>query len=274
MWIRPFMKHVMRSFSFCSMQSKRDVSRMQALGVSNDRVAFAGSIKCDYDRQNSDLQCVQVLQDFITQQGGNALLIGASTHQGEEDALLHSYKSLLEEFPSLSLLLAPRHIHRLEEVEALIQRHGFTPIRKTFIDELEKNHDAKARFFVNLFNTSKGVYVLDTHGELAALFQFATIVWVGGSWVPVGGHNLMEPAQYGKPILFGPYMDHVLEMAEMMVENGGAIQVFTIEAMTSEMAVLLRDQRKCDEVGTAARQVIENNQGAVDLTLQTIKRVL
>lgn len=69
-------------------------------------------------------------------------------------------------------------------------------------------------------------------------------------------------------------MDHVLEMAEMMVENGGAIQVFTIEAMTSEMAVLLRDQRKCDEVGTAARQVIKNNQGAVDLTLQTIKRVL
>tara|TARA_B100001079_G_scaffold159915_1_gene137034 strand:+ start:84 stop:494 length:411 start_codon:yes stop_codon:yes gene_type:complete len=123
-------------------------------------------------------------------------------------------------------------------------------------------------------NVSKRVLILDTYGELAAIFQFATIVWVGGSWVPVGGHNLMEPAQWGKPVLFGPYMDHVAEMAKMMVAGGGGIQIFSLEEMTTRMTGLLRDKKQREWVGNAAKQVVKDNQGALDRTMRVLDLVL
>lgn len=263
MKIRPFMKHVTQSISLCAMQSKRDVERMRALGADVERVVMTGSIKCDQDVPTPNMQIQTSLGAFVRSAVGEELLVAASTHQGEEEALLTVYQRLLDQFPSLVLLLAPRHLDRVSAVEALIRSHGFVPIRKTRTSEDGRNADV-----------SKRVLILDTHGELAAMFQFATIVWVGGSWVPVGGHNLLEPAQWGKPVLFGPYMDHVSEMAEMMVASGGGIQISSLEEMTQKMAALLRDKEKCEQVGNAARQVVKDNQGALDRTMSVLHSLL
>ncbi len=266
MRIRPFMKHVTRSISFCAMQSQRDVDRMRALGVDAERVAATGSIKCDQTVLLSDPQMEQSLDAFVNDGVAGEVLIAASTHPGEEEALLIVYKRLLEEFPSLVLVFAPRHLHRVADVESVIRSHDFIPLRRTSLSE-DAERPAAA-------GTQKYVRILDTHGELASTFQFASIVWVGGSWVPVGGHNLMEPAQWGKPIFFGPFMDHVSEMAEMMVGGGGGIQVSTLDDMTQRMAELLREPEQRHKVGRAAQQVVKDNQGALDRTLSTIYSVL
>ena len=263
MKIRPFMQHVIRSISLCSMQSTRDVERMRALGADAERVVMTGSIKCDQELPLPNPGIDQTLGAFVRSTAGVDVLVAASTHQGEEDALLTVYHKLLEEFPSLVLLLAPRHLGRVSEVEALIRSHGFVPVRKTRVSEDGQSSDALKR-----------VLILDTHGELPAMFQFATLVWVGGSWVPVGGHNLMEPAQWGKPVLFGPYMDHVSEMAEMMVASGGGIQVSSLEEMTRKVADLLRDRGQCEQVGDAARQVVKDNRGALDRTMRALHSLL
>jgi len=263
MRIRPFMKHVTRSISLCAMQSNRDVKRMRALGANADRVLMIGNIKCDHEPPVPNPRIEQSLEMFVGTTPGCDVLVAASTHQGEEEALLTVYKRLLDMFPSLVLLLAPRHLGRVSEVEALICSHGFVPVRKTLLSDDSQNA-----------SVSKRVLILDTHGELAAMFQFATIVWVGGSWIPVGGHNLMEPAQWGKPVFFGPYMDHVSEMAEMMIAHGGGIQVSSLEDMTQKMAALLRDKDKREQVGNAARQVVKDNQGALDRTLKSLRSLL
>ena len=274
MKIRPFIKHVTRSISFCAMQSQRDVERMRALGANAERVAVVGNIKCDQNMFVSNPSIKESLGAFVRSVAREGLLVGASTHHGEEDALLAVYKRLLKEFPSLALLLVPRHLHRMAEVEATIRSHSFLPVRKTLVDKKMANEGRIAGRVDPSVNTSKCVLILDTHGDLASVFQFATVVWVGGSWVPVGGHNLIEPAQWGKPIVFGPYMDHVSEMAAMMVANGGGVQVFSIEEMTHEIATLLRDEEQRERMGNAARQVVNTSRGALDRTLEEINSIL
>ncbi len=263
MKIRPFMQHVIQSISLCAMQSTRDAERMRALGADVERVVMTGSIKCDQEPPHLNSELEKTLGAFVKRAGGKDVLVAASTHQGEEAALLSVYKMLLEEFPSLVLVLAPRHLNRVSEVEVLIRSHSFVPFRKTRLSN-DAPHDGQSR----------RVLILDTHGELSAIFQFATIVWVGGSWVPVGGHNLIEPAQWGKPLLFGPYMDHVSEMAKMMVGSGGGIQVFSLEEMARAMAGLLGDRGQRVQVGDAARQVVKDNQGALDHTVTALRSML
>ncbi|MBQ27472.1 MAG: hypothetical protein CMH81_04945 [Nitrospiraceae bacterium] len=274
MKIRPFMKHVIQSISLCAMQSKRDVDRIRALGANAEQVVMTGSIKCDQELPLSNPRIEKTLGAFVKMAEGEDVLVAASTYQGEEDAILTVYKRLLETFPSLVLLLAPRHLDRVSELESMIRSHSFVPLRKTLASNASQNHLLSTTRMDAGSNVSKRVLILDTYGELAAIFQFATIVWVGGSWVPVGGHNLMEPAQWGKPVLFGPYMDHVAEMAKMMVAGGGGIQIFSLEEMTTRMTGLLRDKKQREWVGNAAKQVVKDNQGALDRTMRVLDLVL
>tara|TARA_B100000315_G_C14594521_1_gene597943 strand:+ start:2379 stop:3761 length:1383 start_codon:yes stop_codon:yes gene_type:complete len=274
MKIRPFMKHVIKSITFCAMQSKRDLDRICALGADTERVMITGSIKCDQELPVLNPQIKKTLSTFMRMAAGEDVIVAASTHSGEETALLEGYKRLLETFPSLVLLLAPRHLDRVSEVEKLIRSHSFVPVRKTMISHVAPDHVLATREGDAEIGTWKRVLLLDTHGELATMFQFATIVWVGGSWVPVGGHNLLEPAQAGKPILFGPYMDHVSEMAEMMIASGGGIQISSLEEMVHVIAKLLQNKEQCKWMGNAASQVVKDNQGALDRTLRALHGVL
>ena len=270
MRIRPFMKHVIQAISLCAMQSHQDVERIQALGAKPERVLMTGNVKCDHKRPLANSQSETSLRMFIHSTGCNTLLVAASTHKGEENILLKVYKHLIKEFPSLGLLLAPRHLHRVPEVEAMTRSHGFVPVRKTIVVGDGQNGVGYSEDPVIKVDCSKRVLILDTYGELPRVFQFATIVWVGGSWVPVGGHNIMEPAQWGKPVFFGPYMDHLSEMAEIMVASGGGVQTSSFNEMTDRMAELLRDEVQRRKMGRAALQVVIDHQGALDRTLQAI----
>jgi 3-deoxy-D-manno-octulosonic-acid transferase len=186
------------------------------------------------------------------------LFVAGSTHPGEEEAVLDCYRRLLDVAPSLVLALAPRHIERADAVCAAARLRGFDVLRRTRLSP----------------SPGPRVIVLDTRGELASLYREATLVFVGGSLVNVGGHSPLEPAAWGKAVVFGPHMDHFAEAAELFIRQGAGVQVGNADEMAEAMTALLKDRAKLEAKGKAAYQLVLENQGAVARTVALIARVL
>src|SRR5207237_3323511 len=158
------------------------------------------------------------------------------------------------------LIIAALHPERFTDVERLCRQEGLATIRRS-----ELAIDAEPR---------EDAVVLDTIGELAQLYQIATVVFVGGSLVPAGGHNILEPALFGKPIVFGPHMENFSEIAEAFLANGAAIQVRSGSDLEETMLSLLRYPVRRARVGAAAKALVESNRGARDRTLAVIRDLL
>jgi 3-deoxy-D-manno-octulosonic-acid transferase len=158
------------------------------------------------------------------------------------------------------LVIAPRHPERFAEVERLCQQEGLLTVRRT-----ELPIDAEPRV---------DAVIVDTIGELAHLYQIATAVFVGGSIVPAGGHNILEPAAYGKAIVFGPHMENFNEIAEAFVTNGAAVQVRGERDFDDVVLSLLNDPVRRARLGAAARALIDANRGARDKTLAALAQLV
>jgi 3-deoxy-D-manno-octulosonic-acid transferase len=177
--------------------------------------------------------------------------------------LLDVYQRLRQKYPDLLLILAPRHMERVEAVVRHARAAGCQAVRRSLCDSLEAGAlDGNA------------VVILDTLGELAALYRLCTIAFIGGSLVPVGGHNILEPAVFAKPLLFGPYMYHFPELAHMICEAGGAIQVPRAEALYDEIARLLQEPDAAAVMGQRALQALQANQGALARTCELVSMLL
>jgi 3-deoxy-D-manno-octulosonic-acid transferase len=161
--------------------------------------------------------------------------------------------------PALALLLAPRHPERAGEVEDLIRSHGLTAVRRS-----RPPHEP----------ASDAVVILDTVGELAQIYGLAEVVFVGGSLVPVGGHNVLEPAMRSKPVLFGPHTSNFREGADLLQQSGGGIVVKDADDLARELTRLLEDRDVAGRMGRAAQEAFAGRQGAVSATLDLIARHL
>jgi len=258
--LRAFFRPVLAAFTLCSMQTDRDVERIIALGVAPERVVRTGNLKYDQaavgKMSKGDLGLAE----------GEELFVAGSTHPGEEEAVLDCYRRLLAVAPALRLVLAPRHIERVESVCATVRAQGFDVLRRTAVSNVSAPLPASL--------SGPRVIVLDTRGELAALYREATLVFVGGSLVDVGGHSPLEPAAWGKAVVFGPHMDHFAEVAEQFLLRGAGIQARDAEEMAQAMTALLQDRTKLEERGKAAAQLVLENQGAVARTVALIARML
>jgi 3-deoxy-D-manno-octulosonic-acid transferase len=187
-------------------------------------------------------------------------MIAASTLKGEEDPVLETFQRVRATLTSALLIIAPRKPERFDEVERLARRAGWNVARRSELRvDAEPRHD---------------VVVLDTIGELAQLYQVATAVFVGGSLVDAGGHNILEPAVFGKPIVFGPYMQNFAEIAAAFLENGAAIQVQTGRELEGVMLELLSDPIRRASLGAAARALVEANRGARAKTMRVLADLL
>ena len=191
---------------------------------------------------------------------GRPVLMAASTHPGEEEPVLDAFLGLRRGAPGLALVLAPRHPERGAEVAALAAARGLAAARRSRPPE-----DGAE---------PADVVVLDTVGELAGLFGAATVVFLGGSLVPVGGHNVIEAAAWGRPVVFGPHMQNFAEVAELFLANGAARQVGASTELEPALAGLLADPRRRAAMGAAARSVVEANRGAAARSLAEIAAVL
>ena len=256
--LRPFFHRVLAAFTLCSMQTDRDVERMIRLGVEPERVVRAGNLKYDQAASLTQAAPGRMSKRDLGVADGEELFVAGSTHSGEEETVLDCYRRLLDVAPLLVLVLAPRHIERADAVCAAVRMRGFNVLRRTRLSK----------------SAGPRVIVLDTRGELAALYREATLVFVGGSLVDVGGHSPLEPAAWGKAVVFGPHMDHFAEAAEQLLRQGAGIQVHDAGEMADAMAALLQDRAKLEERGKAAYQLVLENQGAVARTVALIARVL
>ena len=259
--VRAFYRMTLQTLSLCLMQSDRDVDRIVALGAEVSRVRRTGNIK--FDQPAPAVAEGGTTRAHLGIQDTEQLFVAGSTHAGEEETLVECYRALVARCPSAVLLLAPRHIERAESVEMMVRMRGFSVQRRSTI----------GRAGVAL-PTGPRVVVLDSRGELAGIYREAVVAFVGGTLVPIGGHNLLEPAQWAKPVLFGRYTDHCAEIADLLIQAGGGCRVLHAEDLTGQVMALFTDDKEREQMGRLARQVVEQNQGAVQRTLEAIDRLL
>jgi 3-deoxy-D-manno-octulosonic-acid transferase len=258
--LRPFMRQVLRSINTFSMQTKLDAERITAVGAEPCRVHITGNIK--YDLAFTPLSSAEerALRADLGIGEAPVFMVG-STHRGEEEIAVAAYLQARAQVPTLRLLLAPRHLERIDEVEALLHRHRLAVQRRS-------------RGRVASHGSQPSVLLLDTIGELARLYAVGTVVFVGGSFAPIGGHNVLEPAAHRKAILFGPHMHNFHQIAAALLEAGGALQVRDPEALGEHVGMLLQHPGRRQALGDAAYQVLHANQGAIARTVELIEQVL
>lgn len=255
--VRDFYRSVLDSLALCLMQSRRDAERIQALGARHGSVHVTGNIKVDQPPAVADVEAA-----FRAQLGvgpHDLLFLAGSTHPGEEEQLVAAYRELADRHPAMVLMLAPRHIERAEDVERMAREAGCVVQRRSRLSGP---------------GTGPRVIVLDTRGELARAYREAVVAYVGGTLIPVGGHNLLEPAAWGKPVLFGPHTDHCAEIAAMLEEAGGARRVTGADRIVAQVDTWLRHPAEREAAGQAARGVVTGNQGALGRSLQLIEPYL
>ena len=255
--IRAFYRSVLRSVTLFLMQSDRDRERITALGADPMLVQTTGNIK--FDQPIPGKTDDQMFRRSLGISEGEKLFLAGSTHEGEEQLLLSAYGHVVRAHPSLILMLAPRHLERVDRVETLVKAAGFEVQRKSRMKEIGKG---------------PRVIILDTRGELARAYGEATVAFVGGTLIPVGGHNLLEPAVWGKPVLFGPHTDHCAEVASLLQQAGGGRQVAGADDLVRYLNGWLADQKTCEAVGQDARRVVLDNQGALRRSLELIESCL
>jgi 3-deoxy-D-manno-octulosonic-acid transferase len=258
--LRPFMRRILPSITSFSMQTKSDAERIITIGAEPSRVHITGNIKYDLALAPLCHAEEQALRHDLGL-GEAPVFMAGSTHRGEEDIVIAAYLRARLQVPTLRLLLAPRHVDRLEEIEVLLYKHQLTVQRRS--QGRLSSHGREA-----------SVLLLDTIGELAQLYAIGTVVFVGGSFVPIGGHNVLEPAAHRKAILFGPYMHNFHEIATTLLEARGALQVPTPEALSQQLNALLQQPERRQTLGEAAYQVLRANQGAIVRTVELIEQVL
>lgn len=258
--LRPFMRVVLSRVRLFSMQTAEDARRIIDLGAAPDRVRVQGNLKYD-GALAEDPRARDLAERFCRDFSGRQVIVAGSTHAGEEDLVLTALVPVLEERAGRLLVLAPRHLERLEEVEEAVRRRGLRSVRLSEFSIGEGGGDAP-------------VVVVDTLGELASLYRAATLAFVGGSLVPFGGHNLLEPAAWKKPVLFGPHVDNFREIAEALRRGGGGLEVKTPEECRDRARRILDQPAWGAEVGERAYQVVVENQGAVERALHAIELCL
>jgi 3-deoxy-D-manno-octulosonic-acid transferase len=229
---RFFLRRLFRKVGAVSAQDERMRARFVALGASPDQVAVNGNLKYDWEPSPFQDEAAAGLKRALRLSAPSLFLAG-STHEGEEDALFGVYAAVRKENPRARLLVAPRHPERMASIEKCAFKHGLR-LRRVTTSSYEALSD----------KNETDVWLLDQVGVLASLYECAEFVFVGGSLVDVGGHNLVEPAFYSKPILFGPHMQNFSLMALEFKAQGAALEVADARALREVWENGLRDPRE------------------------------
>jgi 3-deoxy-D-manno-octulosonic-acid transferase len=266
-WVKSFVSRVLNCLSIAAMQTEADAERIHGLGLDPARIFVTGNLKFDAGTIPANGSLAAEFKKRFGIENEASLILAASTHAPEESVILEAFERLrtrMAEKPRL--LLAPRHPERFTEVAALIQRSGFTwTSRSAPAHSLDQNCD---------------VILLDTIGELPSLYSLASAVFVGGSIVRKGGHNIVEPAAAGVAIVTGAHTHNFEAIVNEFLRAGALIQLPPVpphEAaaeLSSRFAELLQDRGRRDELGQKAKNLVEKNRGVVTRTLNLLETLL
>ncbi|MFO7768404.1 MAG: 3-deoxy-D-manno-octulosonic acid transferase [bacterium] len=257
--VRPGMAGVLGPVEAFCVKSERDRERFTALGASPERVCVAGDLKMEplpgEGRDREDVRRSARLP------ADRRVVTAGSTREGEEPRVLEAFRAVRRAHPGTLLVLAPRYPHRGDEVEGIIRAEGLEVLRRT-------------RQEGESVPPETDVLLLDTLGELEGVFAASEAAFVGGSLVPVGGHNLLEPAASGVPVLFGPHTEQTGGADEVLLEEGGGRRVRDAEGLARAWNELLADEGLRVRTGERARRAVREGQGALDRVTARCRRIV
>ena len=267
---RGFRQRVFADASLYLMQSAEDARRAIDLGAPPERVQVTGNLKYDCEApEENDL--VRWLRSEVERTGRGPLLVAGSVLAGEERPVLDALALVTERWPGALLVLAPRKPERFAEAAALIEQAGRAAVRRS---ALTLGNGTPAGALRHDGGRRSPVLLVDTIGELASLYRLADAVFVGGSLVPSGGHNPLEPAAFGKAPVFGPSMEAFREVASEFLREGAALQVGSGAELGAAWISLLENDQRRTEMGARARAVVEHHRGATGATLNHLAALL
>jgi 3-deoxy-D-manno-octulosonic-acid transferase len=271
--IKPVMRNILRKTTLFCMRTAADAERIMGLGAPADRVNVTGNMKFDsvfIKNEKESLEWPPIKNRCAWLSKSSKLIIAGSTHRGEDGKILKSYKILKKDFPNLSLLIAPRHIERTEEINTLIEKAGFHTVRISEIEERCVNFTSEETVTAD----DNSVFVLDSIGRLGSLYKLAYLVFMGGSLVPHGGHNFIEPAAYAKPIVTGSHVHNFKDLCSLFLSNRAVEVVNNDKELVYSFERLLSDEKKSEDMGQRAKQVVSENIGSTDRNIALIKQFL
>ncbi|MCH4811227.1 lipid IV(A) 3-deoxy-D-manno-octulosonic acid transferase [Vreelandella neptunia] len=254
--LRPLMASTLNEISWLAAKSPADAQRFHALGCSMDTIRIVGSLKFEMASQNKALEEGEYL---LQKWGERPVWVAGSTRDGEEALILQAHRQLLKRYSNVLLVLVPRHPQRFEEVAKLCQTEGWALSRRSQQQPV---------------TAQTQVYLGDTLGELATLYAAGRVAFVGGSLVPLGGHNMLEPAALGRPVLSGPSIENFDDVAEPLVTAGALTLVDSPDALTDAVADYLANPERAQQAGRAGRAVIETQKGALARTIRGLELLL
>jgi len=246
------MRESLGALRWIAAQTGADAERYRSLGAPAERVEVTGNLKFDLELPADLAERGGRLKAELF--GGRPVILAGSTHEGEEAVLLEALNLLQAEFPGALLVIAPRHPERFDTVEELCRRAGRTVVRRS----------------AGSGCSAAEVFLLDTLGELRQFYAAGDLAFVGGSLVPIGGHNLLEPAVLGLPVLFGPHVFHFKDMSRGLVEGGGAVQVADAAQLAAAARRMLAEPSVRAAMGAANRAFVEQGRGALRRVADTL----
>jgi 3-deoxy-D-manno-octulosonic-acid transferase len=262
-----FIARVINHLSLTLMQTEGDADRMRRLGLTPERVIVCGNVKFDAGEEDHSRSLTAELTKRFEFSSGRPVIVAASTHEPEERIIIESFKKLHQsEKSDVRLVIAPRHPERFSSVAALIQESGFSCVRRSAPPaDLDRDAD---------------IVLFDSIGELRSLFPIASIVFVGGSLAPVGGHNILEPAAVGACIVTGPHTDNFDEIVRTFMSREAVIQLGFEEngavpaTLANVFTELLNDSHKRSQLGLRGKALIEENRGATSCIIEHLRDLL
>jgi 3-deoxy-D-manno-octulosonic-acid transferase len=260
-----FFAEIFGGMSFFGARTEGDRKKAVEAGVRGEKAVTTGNVKFDLTPPRLDPSALESLKAAVGGGGGSGggeakkIIVAGSTHPGEEEMVIEAFIKLKNIEPDVRLVLAPRHPERFAEAESIVKKSGLGYSKRS---------------------TGKGapgadVLLLDTMGELMNVYSLGDVALVGGSFVPgIGGHNLLEPAYFARPVLYGPYLTTYLGMAEMLEAGGGGVRVEGADGLYRGLKDLLSNDILRKKTGENARKVVESNRGAVERTVEALERFL
>jgi 3-deoxy-D-manno-octulosonic-acid transferase len=264
-WVRPFMRRVLGNVDAICAQTEADAARFRDLGARPERVVVTGNLKFDAGPPRVGA-FPSLLKKIVIMTGGGPVLMAASTMAGEEAMVLQAWSRIRAQHPRALLVLAPRHPARFDEVAQILASSGYNYTRRTQLASQEAEVSSPV--------AAIEVLLLDSIGELAGILELADVVFMGGSLVPTGGHNILEAAYWAKPVVFGPHMENFQDIARLFLEADACVQVQDAGELAESVLKLLGDRAAGHRLGERGKQVLERQTGATDRVLEQIRRLL
>jgi 3-deoxy-D-manno-octulosonic-acid transferase len=251
-----FFRRVLKNVDLFLAQTEEDARRLRAIGAPAERVQVSGNVKFDI-RLSSSSPLVESLRKAITPDA--PVIVCGSTTEGEERIVLAAFQQVLRSYSTAVMILAPRHPERFESVAELVGSSGIALVQRSAWKGTEPLEGR--------------VFLLDSVGELAAVYALASVAFVGGSLLPAGGHNILEPAQHGVAVLTGPNTFNFREIMRLF-EQGNGVRVATAETLSAQLLELLANKDEREELGARARQLFQENTGATERTLRSLETLM